>query len=209
METSLFFSGQNSHRFALPIRQFSNRSDLLYVTYTRNVPILRTFFITEFREPAAPQNLFKKTSKFSSGKVKVFQWKSQTFPVEKSNFSSRKAKLFQWKSQTFPVEKSNFSSGKAKLFQRKSQTGKCWDALTVLWRWRRLGWSRQLHTISTTSGRGGRPLDTSGSLRNREVNFGFNGACGFGRARTCDEEASSGMGTVSRCAAARASLADA
>jgi len=149
-------------------------------TYTRNVPILRTFFITEFREPAAPQNLFKKTSKFSSGKVKVFQWKSQTFPVEKSNFSS----------------------GKAKLFQRKSQTGKCWDALTVLWRWRRLGWSRQLHTISTTSGRGGRPLDSSGSLRNQEVNFGFHwhGACGFGRARTCDEEAASYM--VSRCAAA-------
>ena len=87
-------------------------------TYTRNVPILRTFFITEFREPAAPQNLVKKTSKFSSGKVKVFQWKSQTFPVEKSNFSSRKAKLFQWKSQTFPVEKSNFSSGKVKHFRR-------------------------------------------------------------------------------------------
>ena len=84
-------------------------------TYTRNVPILRTFFITEFREPAAPQNLVKKTSKFSSGKVKVFQWKSQTFPVEKPNFSSGKAKLFQWKSQTFPAEKPNFSSGKVKL----------------------------------------------------------------------------------------------
>ena len=209
METSLFSSSPNSHRFDLPIRQFSIRSDLQYV------PTLGTFLSYErsllrsFGSPQLRRTWSKKTSKFSSGKVKVFQWKSQTFPVEKSNFSSRKAKLFQWKSQTFPVEKSNFSSGKAKLFQRKSQTGKCWDALTVLWRWRRLGWSRQLHTISTTSGRGGRPLDTSGSLRNREVNFGFNGACGFGRARTCDEEASSGMGTVSRCAAARASLADA
>jgi hypothetical protein len=79
-------------------------------TYTRNVPILRTFFITEFREPGAPQNLVKKTSKFSSGKVKVFQWKSQTFPAEKPNFSSGKAKLFQWKNQTFPAEKPNFSS---------------------------------------------------------------------------------------------------
>ena len=96
-------------------------------TYTRNVPILRTFFITEFREPGAPQNLVKKN-------VKIFQWKSESFPVEKSNFSSGKAKLFQWKSQTFPAEKPNFSSGKVKLFQRKSQTGKCWDALTVLWR---------------------------------------------------------------------------
>jgi hypothetical protein len=45
---------------------------------------------------------------FSSGKVKLFQWKSQTFPVEKSNFSSGKAKLFQRKSQTFPAEKSNW-----------------------------------------------------------------------------------------------------
>ena len=70
-------------------------------TYTRNVPILRTFFITEFREPGAPQNLVKKN-------VKSFQWKSQRFPVEKSNFSSGKAKLFQWKSQTFPAEKSNW-----------------------------------------------------------------------------------------------------
>ena len=84
-------------------------------TYTRNVPILRTFFITEFREPGAPQNLVKKN-------VKIFQWKSESFPVEKSNFSSGKVKIFQWKSQTFPVEKSNFSSGKVKLFQRKSQT---------------------------------------------------------------------------------------
>jgi hypothetical protein len=57
-------------------------------------------------------------SEFSSGKVKVFQWKRQTFPVEKSKFSSGKGKLFQWKSQTFPVEKANFSSGKVKLFRR-------------------------------------------------------------------------------------------
>ena len=66
------------------------------LTYTRNVPILRTFFITEFREPGAPQNLVKK--------------KRQNFPVEKSKFSSGKAKRFQWKIQTFPAEKPNFSN---------------------------------------------------------------------------------------------------
>ena len=115
VETSLFSSSPNSHRFDLPIRQFSFRSDLQYV------PTLGTFLSYErsllrsFGSPELRRTWSKKTSKFSSGKVKVFQWKSQTFPVEKSNFSSGKANLFQRKSKTFPAEKSNFSSGKVKL----------------------------------------------------------------------------------------------
>ena len=103
VETSLFSSSQNSHRFEPPIRQFSSRSDLLYV------PTLGTFLSYErslLRSFGSPQ-LRRTWSK-----------KRQNFPVEKSNFSSRKVKLFQWKSQTFPVEKANFSSGKVKLFRR-------------------------------------------------------------------------------------------
>ena len=157
METSLFFSGQNSHRFELPIRQFSNRSDLQYV------PILGTFLSYErslIRSFGSPQ--LRRT--WSKKNVRIFQPKRQTFPAKTSRFSSQNVKLFQPKRQTFPAEKSNFSSGNVKIFQPFH--GKCRDALTVFLRWRRLGWSRQLQTISTTSGRGRRPLGTSESLRN-------------------------------------------
>ena len=72
-------------------------------TYTRNVPILRTFFITEFREPAAPHYLPKKN-------VKLFQPKRQTLPAKTSNFSSQNVKLFEPKRQDFPAKTSRFSS---------------------------------------------------------------------------------------------------
>ena len=167
METSLFSSGQNSHRFALPIRQFSNRSDLLYV------PTLGTFLSYErsllrsFGSPQLRRTWSKKTSKFSSGKVKVFQWKSQTFPVEKSNFSSRKAKLFQWKSQTFPVEKSNFSGVVSMHFP-----GESGNWLTVFVRaWWCRGW-RWLPRYSMRAGRGACLLGTSRNLRIPHVIFG-------------------------------------
>ena len=136
METSLFSSSQNSHRFALPIRQFSNRSDLLYV------PTLGTFvsyersLLRSFGSPQLRGTCHKKTSEFSSGNVKLFQRKRQTFPAETSNFSSGNVKLFQRKRQNFPAETSNFSSGNVKIFQPFH--GKCRDALTVFLRRRRL-----------------------------------------------------------------------
>ena len=110
METSLFSSSPNSHRFEPPIRQFSNRSDLLYV------PTLGTFLSYErsllrsFGSPQLRGTCHKKTSKFSSGNVRNFQRKRQTVPAETSNFSSGNVKLFQRKRQTFPAETSRFSS---------------------------------------------------------------------------------------------------
>ena len=103
METSLFSSGQNSHRFALPIRQFSNRSDL------QHVPTLGTFLSYErsllrsFGSPQLRSTCPKKTSKFSSQNVKLFQRKRQTFPAETSRFSSGNVKIFQRKRQDFPA----------------------------------------------------------------------------------------------------------
>ena len=91
---------------------------------------------------------------------------------------------------------------KIRIFQ-----GKCWDVLTVFLRWRRLGCSRQLPTTSTTSGHGSRPLGTAGSLRNREVIFGFKGACALGRVPTCDDEAGSCI-VSRRAAGAEGLLAD-
>ena len=88
VETSLFSSSPNSHRFDLPIRQFSFRSDLQYV------PTLGTFLSYErslLRSFGSPQ-LRRTWSK-----------KRQNFPVEKSKFSSGKGKLFQWKTLTFPA----------------------------------------------------------------------------------------------------------
>ena len=175
-ETSRFSSSPNSHRFEPPIRQFSNRSDLLYV------PTLGTFLSYE-------RSLLRS---FGS-------------PQLRCSCPKKNVKIFQPKRQTFPAETSRFSSGNVKIFQPFH--GKCRDELTVFLRWRRLGWSRQLPTISTTSGRGGRPLVTAGSLRNREVIFGFNGACGCGTGPTCDEEAASSW--VSSLAAAEGRLAEA
>ena len=91
---------------------------------------------------------------------------------------------------------------KIRIFQ-----GKCWDVLTVFLRWRRQGCSRQLPTTSTRSGHGSRPLGTAGSLRNREVIFGFKGACALGRVPTCDDEAGSCI-VSRRAAGAEGLLAD-
>ena len=110
VETSLFSSSPNSHRFELPIRQFSNRSDLQYV------PTLGTFLSYErsllrsFGSPQLRSTCPKKTSKISSQNVNLFQPKRQGFPAKTSRFSSGNVKLFQRKRQDFPAETSRFSS---------------------------------------------------------------------------------------------------
>ena len=103
METSLFSSSPNSHRFEPPIRQFSNRSDLLYV------PTLGTFLSYErsllrsFGSPQLRSTCPKKTSTFSSQNVNVFQPKRQRFPAKTSTFSSQNVNIFQPKRQHFPA----------------------------------------------------------------------------------------------------------
>ena len=110
--------------------------------------------------------------------------------------------IFQGNDHHFPGRRPSFSMHKNRIFQ-----GKCWDVLTVFSRWRRLGWSRQLPMTSTTSGRGSRPHGTAGSLRNREVIFGFKGACALGRVPICDDEAGSCI-VSRRAAGAEGLLAD-
>ena len=117
METSLFSSSQNSHRFEPPIRQFSNRSELQYVptlgtflSYERS--LLRNFGSPQLRStcPKKRQDFPAKTSRFSSQNVKISQPKRQRFPAKTSTFSSQNINIFQPKRQHFPAETPTFSS---------------------------------------------------------------------------------------------------
>ena len=86
--------------------------------------------------------------------------------------------IFHGNDPHFPWKGPSFSREMTLIFQAEDSNfpGKMLEYAYRFLRWRRQGCSRQLPMTFTRSGHGSRPLGTTGSLRNREVIFGFNSA---------------------------------